>query len=313
MRIHAVSNPFLAVSICLLSGCSAPVQNQPEPRPARVVEEGPPSSLRQALKEGRSQEALTLAKQYARENPGDLDGILLQAEALAQLERYEEAMELVGQALRADTRALKPRLLKGRLYWIDGRFDEAAVEFRNVLEMDPNCLEGLTYLGLVLIQAGQYAQAVEILEQALSFSPNDIQVLNNLGVACAATGNLKRARDLYQTAVVLTPGDPKLRNNLADVLLRLGQASEAAVHIDELVRLSPDRSNALRLQRDLVTVGVVVDAVCRKEKAVITRVEAAFEQRGWSREEAADSLRRVTGDPLFDAMVREAVQHCLAP
>lgn len=313
MSIHAVSVRFLAITSCLVSCCAAPARSPGETKPRGGLQTEPAPHIRQALDGGHPELALAEVHQWLALHPGDPQGLLLKAEALAQLERYEQAMELVEQAAKADSRALGPRLLKGRFFWIDGRFDEAEREFLAALEMDPNCTEAMTYLGLVLIQAGQYGRATEVLESALSFSPSDVQVLNNLGVACAATGNLTRARTLFETAVSLTPADPTLRNNLADVLLRLGQAGEAARHIDELVRLSPDRSNALRLQRDLVTVGVVVEAACRKEKRVITGVEAAFEQRGWSRAEAADSLRRVTGDPLFDGMVREAVLHCLAP
>ncbi len=310
LQVHSII--FFSLPLMLNACASAPDPIRPE-APVAVVTPGPHAEVQEALRQGRAAEALALAESWSVKERGEITWTLYKAQALAQLERYEEAMELAEQARRAQGDVPGPRLIKGRLLWIDGEFDEAADEFKAALEMDPRCGEAMTYLGLVLIQGGKYSEAVVVLEGALSFSPDDIQVLNNLGVACAATGNLQRARELYEKAVTLTPVDPKLRNNLADVLLRLGEAKEASTQIDELVRLSPDRSNALRLQRDLVTVGVVVDAVCRKQKAVITRVEAAFVERGWSKDDAAESLRRVTGDPLFDAMVLKAVQSCPAP
>lgn len=313
MRNCRVSELLLALLIPGLCHCG-PASEQVQ---VTVVEtkpdEGALAQARAALAKGEASGALALAQQWRQKEPRSIAWLVVLGEALALSERYEEAMEVAEQACSLAPSQEGPRSLKGKLFWIDGRFEEAAVEYRAALEAEPGSASSMKGLGLVLIQAGRYSEAAEVLQEALPLLPGDIQILNNLGVALASTGRLGEARDVYQKAVGLAPSDALVRNNYADVLLRLGQVDEASVQVDALVAMSPDRSNAVRLQKDLLTVSVVVEAACQKEKGVITKVEQAFEGRGWSREEADASLRRVTGDPFFDAMVRKAAANCPAP
>ncbi len=303
---------ILAPILVYLSCCSAPetVGRREKPAEAAVVSEDPFAEVRLALKGGDCATAVALLEGMGSSRGERGQWLTWMGEAQAVCGNFEEAAETAEAAVRQAPGKPGPLLLKAKLYWIDGRFDEAAEMYAAALDAQPEIPEAVRGLGLCLIQSGLYARAVGVLRDAAALLPSDVQVLNNLGVALASSGQLEEARGVLQDAATRARDDATVVNNLADVLLRLGDVEEAGRRIDDLVRLDPARANAARLQKDLVTVSVVVAEACRKERRVITRVEEAFLSRGWTKQEASDSLRRVSGDPMFDAMVRRAAAEC---
>ncbi len=61
------------------------------------------------------------------------------------------------------------------------------------------------------------------------------------GNAAYAEGDLERAELSFATAVAAAPDDADARNNLAQVMVRQGRVGEALPHLDEAVRLAPER------------------------------------------------------------------------
>jgi len=69
-------------------------------------------------------------------------------------------------------------------------------------------------------------------------------LLGELARAHGRAGNESREENAYRSAVTFYPGSPELRLGFARVLLRAGNAAEAARHVEEVLRKTPHAGEA---------------------------------------------------------------------
>jgi Flp pilus assembly protein TadD len=113
-------------------------------------------------------EHLARARRLAPQDPQ----IPLQyAKALSRLKRFDEAIQLAREASRLDPGSWKARSFLGEELAFAGRHAEARQEFEAALKLNPRYALGHLNLGVSLFNLGQRADAVRAFEEALRLDP----------------------------------------------------------------------------------------------------------------------------------------------
>ena len=101
-------------------------------------------------------------------------------------------------------------------------------------------------LGNSQYQLGDKAAAFQNFDKALALNPADDQVLNNYAYFLAVAGQeLEKALDMAQRVVKKHPKNATYLDTLAWVLYQLKRYSEAALHLDEAIKIEKTPSGVL--------------------------------------------------------------------
>ena len=156
----------------------------------------------------RSDTALHLLKQYAREHPEEtVDLTVAEAQLLGDHGSTDAALKLLTAALRAHPQ-------------------HPALEYERAL---------------ILEQSGQVSESVQALQGLLAQRPDDPTLLNALGYTLADHNmQLSRADELIRHALVLMPDNPAVLDSLGWVRFRRGDAAAALTPLERAYDISHD-------------------------------------------------------------------------
>ncbi|MBA2707274.1 MAG: tetratricopeptide repeat protein [Gemmatimonadaceae bacterium] len=99
----------------------------------------------------------------------------------------------------------------------------------------------LDYLseGLALERQGDYEAALTSYQLALRDEPTNYRVLQNMAIAFSRTGRLTEAIRCYRRALEIQPKLSGAHYGLAFLLLRRGETSDAAFHLESFLMDPP--------------------------------------------------------------------------
>lgn len=164
-----------------------------------------------ARKLGRDDEALRHFRQ-ARERGGDsfaLKGLTEEADTLAALKRWKQAIPLYEEVVKKKTDDADLRAALGQAYLEDHRYEAAAREFLAALSIDPEREENYNRAASALYLNGALPGAIEILERRAAHAAE-------------------------------TPGTLFLRAISHD---KLGQCASAITYYDKFLATNPDKKS----------------------------------------------------------------------
>lgn len=106
----------------------------------------------------------------------------------------------------------------------------------------------LDYLNeaLVLERQGDYDAAVTSYRLALRERPNDLKVLQNMAIALSRIGRLEEAIRAYRKALEVDPTLAGAHYGLAFLLIKRGDTTAAAKHLNAFLSQPPDGPEAAR-------------------------------------------------------------------
>jgi Flp pilus assembly protein TadD len=229
-----------------------------------------------ALREGRNEEALALARRGAALRPGDPLLEVHIPETLAALGQTEEA------ARHYERIAATYPIPEVMLGWADlerkrGRLDRADALYRRLLRHHSDEPDGVYNLATLRLNAGDNGEALELYDRVLALQPGHASAHNNRGSALVALGRTREAEEAYGRAVALAPDDPRFSTNLANVLGATGRCAEALALYERALVLDPG-STIARVNR----AGCLVQVGRREEARPILRTllaEGAYPER----------------------------------
>jgi len=197
----------------IVMGCLLPTlasaQSEGDPEILRAVAAG--DAARQA---GNFEGAIV---EYDKGISLDTDGTTTllyfgKAEALRQLEDYQEAIKLYTRAQRADENFA--RIYNGRGISLReiGQAEMALNDFRSAVELDRSDPEIAANLGDILVSYQQFAQAMSFLDRAIEITAAgdkgaDAKVYRNRGWAHASLGEFEEGIADLNKAIELDPED----------------------------------------------------------------------------------------------------------
>jgi Flp pilus assembly protein TadD len=95
-------------------------------------------------------------------------------------------------------------------------------------------------------------EALNELERCRAVVPEDLELLADLGAAYARVGRPLDAEKAYQDVLALDPSYAEVRVELATLLLARGATTEARDHVEQALRVQPNR-NELRQLLEMIT------------------------------------------------------------
>jgi Flp pilus assembly protein TadD len=160
--------------------------------------------------------------------------------ALAQLERFEEALEAVPPRVAASDPTMRLERLRGFLHQSLEDFRGAASAYERVVAAAPDDWEAWNNLGNVRRQSGDPGGGVAALRRACEINPRSAPARLNLAMALFASGDLEEAKAELRRMADDFPSDSKPLRELHGILKAEGRDDDALEPILEAVRRNPD-------------------------------------------------------------------------
>jgi len=166
--------------------------------------------------------------------------LLLQAEVFSAQKKYQQTFDLLSEALedQPDHRDL----LYGRALIAEkiDRLDVLEADLKKILLKNPNDAAVLNALGYTLVDRTQrYQEAAEYLKQALVISPDEAVIMDSMGWLLFKQGKFEDALELLRAAFD-KQAENEIAAHLTEVLLKLGERSEAIEVISKAIKKAPE-------------------------------------------------------------------------
>lgn len=172
------------------------------------------------------------------------------ANLLFQNKQREEAIERL-RVLNETQSTSRTREALGRLYLIEENYEKALPFYDRLvgtlsdedIKSDPT---PLYFRGICLAELDRWEEAVADFRKVLSINPDNAEVLNYLGYTWVDRGeNLTEAFEMIRRAVELEPDSGAIIDSLGWAHYKLGQYSEAVIHLEDAVAKDPDSATII--------------------------------------------------------------------
>jgi tetratricopeptide (TPR) repeat protein len=235
----------------------------------------------------RQEEAIGLLRQAVDIDPGSDWARYLLADALRQMQHYDEALRLL-DVLRART-PRDPSVLgtRGQVLLSMGRQGEAGEELRQALAINPALDPARRSLAEALSRIGRQDEALLELDELLDRDPRDAWALATKGTVLLDLDKPDEAADLLRRSLALNPGQAWVSRTLAEALRLAGHYDEALTVLEKLLTEQPDNAWTLG------TKGQVLSAKGDQDGAVglLRQALAVDPALLWAAQALAEALR----------------------
>ena len=133
-----------------------------------------------------------------------------------------------------------------------GRFEESVVDFKRVLEINPDSADALNYLGYTWVDRGEnLTEAFDMIRKAVKLQPDSGAIVDSLGWAHYKLGQYSEARIHLEDAVSKSPDSATIIDHLGDVYWRLGRFREAGFQWERALDFDPTDKERARIKAKL--------------------------------------------------------------
>ncbi len=164
-------------------------------------------------------------------------------DSLAQVGRWDEAIDALQQAMDLDDEYARPWHSLGNVYRLMGRLEDAGRAYERAIELEPDYAWAYHNLGLAQQQLGRLDRAGELYRQAVEHhedNPGRAVSWNSLGNVHSLQRQYAEAVEAYRQAISLDPRYARPWNNLGDVYRAQGVEQGVAQAYQRAIELEPD-------------------------------------------------------------------------
>ncbi|NOZ05926.1 MAG: tetratricopeptide repeat protein [Chloroflexi bacterium] len=168
--------------------------------------------------------------------------------------KTSEAIQQLEQAVTTNPESVEALFNLGNAYMDAEQFDKAIASFQSVLALEPKHADARSNLGVAYYRKGDMKQAVEAFQKAVELSPQDAEIQYNLGGSLAQMNRLDEAIAAFQKALELDPNLPEAYLGLGSVFKLQGKNKEAIDALNRFLELSDNpqwRAHAQQLLSEL--------------------------------------------------------------
>jgi len=187
-------------------------------------------------------EALAATEEALRLDPKLVPALTLKAKLAMAAYRLDVARRCLEQALALDPRAPYAQFLYGLVAYLGNDAKEALPRFRKARQLNPADPRAALYLGLTVESLGKPEEALSLYEEAvrLDRSAGELHAETLLPGArlLLLLGRLEECERWIRQAVKLSPNSRDARFEFARLLLKKGDAAEAAAEGENALALS---------------------------------------------------------------------------
>jgi len=190
------------------------------------------------LAAGRAARAAEVAAEAVERYPDDMRFVRLQARALYEDRREDEAIQALSTAIQRRPDEVGLHLTLAGLYSESGRIDEGVALLDRAAGRFPDEVTVPFQLGAVLETGERYDEAEQAFRRALELDPEHAPTLNYLGYMFADRGvRLDEAVDLLKRAVAQEPDNGSYLDSLGWAYYQLDQLEEARTYLSRAANL----------------------------------------------------------------------------
>lgn len=198
------------------------------------------------MQQGKFEAAIESFNSLLAKNEENVDARLALAEALTNLEKYEEARKQIDKAIELEPDSSLAYTLRARLHLIEENNKAAMDDLNQALKLQPRYLSALLVRARLHQADGNSEAAMDDVERVLLISPGLPQALVMRSLISAAQGNINDAIGDMRTLVDQQPDNIPWQLQLASFYIQDRRPSKA---IDIFTKvLSTDEGNAMARQ-----------------------------------------------------------------
>jgi Flp pilus assembly protein TadD len=190
------------------------------------------------LSNGAVDAALFAADEVLAKQPRNVAALEARGNALAALDRVEEAQQAYLQAIAISPSNTSARLALGRLQI---RLNPQAAEetLDQLVQREPRNVAALSNLGVARDLQGRHAEAQQAYRRALAADPKNTGAATNLGLSLVLSGNMAEAATVLQPLAEGPSPSEAVIENLAIALAATGDTAGASRQLARI--LPPDQ------------------------------------------------------------------------
>lgn len=151
-----------------------------------------------------------------------------------------EAVEFYQDCLKFKGYLQLPAQRLAAIYFKDGRLDEAIAQYEPLKQHYPDDISTLVTLGHLYIVTAQYDKAIETFNNAILIHPDNFVTQDESIDQCLDAGGPEDALDRLDTLLAGQPERADLLAKRADILLSMGETTDAIAQYQHALRLCPD-------------------------------------------------------------------------
>ena len=186
---------------------------------------------------GQAERALELLDEAEQLEPMNIEISVNRIEALAELDRYEDAEECFYLGQQIDPECPELYLTMGNALQRGGHRERAVWCLREAARLDPSLPRVRAQLASAYAQLGRSERARQLYIQELRVDPGDTSTLLDLGDLLADMHRPDEACEKYARVLELDPSNADAHAALGDLAYESGDLAEALVHYDVVLRL----------------------------------------------------------------------------
>jgi tetratricopeptide (TPR) repeat protein len=183
----------------------------------------------QALRQsGKAEEAVSLLQEYVRKQADRPESYIALAQLYADTKRGGDAVRILQDAQMKFPEDTTIGFELGAVFDKQKRFADAESAFRQVLLKEPDNAPALNYIGYMLAERGErLSESVDLLKKALAIEPENGSYLDSLGWAYYKADKLDLARENLERAADQLKANSVIQDHYGDVLFKLSRYDDA--------------------------------------------------------------------------------------
>ncbi len=176
----------------------------------------------------KPEEAIAHLQKFGETHPNHaVDMILAQAQLLASMKRYDEALAEYDRVISYEDDREEVMLGKAELLLRMGRLDDAVDLYREAVDRWPDSSMSLNALGYTLAdRTDRYSEAAKLIKRALELDPDSAAIIDSYGWVLYRQGKYDKALAELTRAYEMLK-DPEVASHIVEVLSKLGRHDEA--------------------------------------------------------------------------------------
>jgi predicted Zn-dependent protease len=211
------------------------------------------SAAKQAEREGRTDEAIRLYREYLQSHPDDFVAEYSLGALLLRKGDYEEAAKHLERASRLQPNRAEPNLALASAYLSLQRPADALAALRRAEVAAGSAAEYWSMRSGIEALLGDPA-ACDSATRAHSLAPTRLDIALQAAAVLSSFGKHKEAASMYQKAYEISPTNQELRISRGQELLSGGEADAALRLAEEILSGQPNQTGAVLLKaRALLT------------------------------------------------------------
>jgi tetratricopeptide (TPR) repeat protein len=185
--------------------------------------------------------AIAHLREFGETHPNfAVDMILAQAQLMASLKMYDDALAQYDRVLSYDEDREDVMLGKAELLLRMGRQQDAIELYREAVDRWPDSSMSLNALGYTLAdRTDQYDEAARLIRKALKLDPDSAAIIDSYGWVLFRQGDYEKALAELQRAWEKLK-DPEVASHIVDVQMKLGQGEAALQTLEDAELLFPE-------------------------------------------------------------------------